>query len=91
MFDITKAVQKHQQLQADKINGLPSKSKEYQEFIQHIDDTKHIEQAEREGVAISRAFKSKTMDFGKRLKRTYKQGDDTFPTGEKHRLIGRNH
>ena len=48
-------------------------------------------QAESEGVFISRRFTSRTHNFGHRLKRIYKQGDDIFPTGEDHRAIARSH
>ena len=87
MFDIDIAVQKHQQLQADKINGLPDKPIRYDEPVQQIDDTNINEQAECEGIAISRAYRSRTHI---RLKRTYKIDGDTFCTGERHRLVGRN-
>ncbi|HDY67354.1 MAG TPA: hypothetical protein ENH85_06170 [Candidatus Scalindua sp.] len=45
-------------------------------------------QAGIENNAISRAFYSKTMDFGKNLRMTYVVDGVTFRTGQKHRRIG---
>ena len=87
MFNIDIAVQKHQQLQADRINGLPDKPIQYDESVQQIDDVNINEQAEQEGIAISRAYRSRTHI---RLKRTYKIDGDTFCTGNDHRAMGRN-
>ena len=90
MFGINIAVEQRKQLQHDKIHGLSYKPKQYDDEVLHITDDDINAQAECEGRFMSRAFKSKTMDFGKRMRRTYQQGDDTFPTGNDHRAIGRN-
>lgn len=90
MFNIDIAIKRQEQLKHDAAHGLPDKDRDYQEPILHIDGDIYNEQAGCEGIAISKAFKNKTMDFGRRLRRVYKQGGDTFPTGAKHRLIGRN-
>lgn len=87
MFDLQKSVHKQDQLKADMINGLSDISAEHQEPVQHVNDTDYEVQAICEDKAISRAFRSRTTI---RLKRTYKQGGDTFPTGSKHRAVGRN-
>ena len=87
MFDINIAVQKQEQLQVDKVNGLPDKVIQYDKPVQQIDDISINEQAEQEGMAISRAYRSRTHI---RLKRTYKIDGDTFCTGNDHRAMGRN-
>ena len=89
MFDLEKSVYKQEQLKADMVNGLLDKPTQYQEPIQHISaDSNYEQDAENEGKAISRAFRSRSHI---RLKRTYKVDGDTFPTGEFHRSIGRNY
>ena len=44
--------------------------------------------AEKQGHFMARAYKSRTIIT---LKRLYRQGDDKFPTGQKHRAINRSH
>lgn len=90
MFDINKAVQKQGQLNYDRLHGLPDKPRDYQELIAHIDGDIYDVQAGRESSAIKRAFKNKSRDFGLRLKKQYRVDGDSFPTGQKHRLVGRN-
>ena len=90
LFDIQKAVHKQEQLKYDAIHGLPDKDRDYQEPIQHIDGNVFEQQAEREGGQISKSFKNRSPDFGLRLKRQYKVDGDMFPTGQKHRAVGRN-
>lgn len=87
MFDIDIAVQKQEYIKSHRDIPLPERPRIYDEPVQHITLDNIELQAEREGDAISRAFKSKLTI---RLKRTYVIDGDTFPTGEKHRLIGRN-
>jgi len=48
-------------------------------------------QAEQEAKSMARAYKSRTMDFGKQLKRVYYVDGFKFNTGEKHRAINRSH
>lgn len=68
MFNINNAVEQLKLLEYTKIHGLPIQRKHKDPKIQHIDDTPYIEQAEKEGIAISKAYRSRTIDFGKRLK-----------------------
>ena len=46
------------------------------------------DEAARQGHFMARAYKSRTIIT---LKRLYRQGDDKFPTGQKHRAINRSH
>jgi hypothetical protein len=87
MFDINIAVHKQEQLKRDAIHGLPGQEIDYQESIQHVNGDAYEQQAEREGEAMSRAYRSRTHIV---LRRTYKVDGDTFPTGQKHRAICRN-
>ena len=90
MFDINIAIQKQISLQYDKIHGISDKDVPYQEQICHVSELDIDTQAEREGIYIKRRFSSHTQNFGICLKRIYKQGDETFPNGEKHRAINRS-
>lgn len=87
MFDIDVAVHKQEQLKRDAVHGLSDTERDYQEPIQHVDGDAYEQQAEREGEAISRAYRSRTHIV---LRRTYKVDGDTFSTGQFHRAIGRN-
>ncbi len=88
MFDINVAVQNQKDIVAHRDIELPERPTIYDNEVQHISEhTEYDTQAEIEGIAISRAYRSRTHI---RLKRTYKIDGDTFCTGEKHRLIGRN-
>ena len=90
MFDINIAVQKQTALQYDKIHGISDKDVPYQEPVCHVSESDIDKQAEQEGIYIKRRFSSHTQNFGICLKRIYKQGDETFPNGEKHRAINRS-
>lgn len=88
MFDINIAVQDQKDIVAHRDIELPECPKIYDRPVQHISEhTEFDTQAESEGGAISRAYRSRTHI---RLKRSYKVDGETFCTGEKHRLIGRN-
>ncbi len=80
MFDIDIAVHKQEQLKRDAVHGLPDKDRDYQEPIQHVDGGAYEQQAEREGIAMSRAYRSRTHIV---LRRTYKVDGETFATGQK--------
>lgn len=67
MFNLQSEVQRLQLLEHAKVHGLLNKPKQSNPEIPHIDDTVYNGQAKEEGIAISRCFKSRTMDFGKRL------------------------
>ena len=67
MFDITKEVNKLQQLKHDKIHGLPDKPKQYNSKVQHTDDTPFDIKATQEHMYILRRFSNYSMGFGRRL------------------------
>ena len=48
-------------------------------------------QAEKEAESMSRAYKSRTQNFGCTLKRAYYVDGFKFNTGERHRAINRSH
>ena len=88
MFDIDIAVQNQKDIVAHRDIELPERPTIHDTPVQHISEhTEYDTQAAIEGKSISRAYRSKTHI---RLKRSYKVDGDTFPTGQKHRLIGRN-
>lgn len=67
MFNLQSEVQRLKQLDYAKVHGLPHKPKQKDPQIQHIDDTPYDIQAEQEGIALSRRFKSRTYHFGVRI------------------------
>jgi hypothetical protein len=69
MFNIREATKRLLQLEYDKVNGLEIKHSEPNPAVKHIDSEPYDIQATKEHVAIKRAFKSKTIDFGKRLRK----------------------
>ncbi len=88
MFDINIAVQNQKDIVAHSDIEVPERPILHDNLVQHISEhTEYDMQAAIEGKAISRAYRSKTHI---RLKRSYKVDGDTFSTGQKHRLIGRN-
>lgn len=75
MFNLKQQVKRVQQLVIAKTEGLPYKSIPGNPKVQHIKHSTHYElDAENEGIAIAKAYKSKTMDFGKRLRKHSGQG-----------------
>ena len=80
MFDIIKAVQAMKQLEHDKMQGLPKRRKSCNPPIKHIDGSIYEKQAVQEGIAISRSYKSRTIDFGRRLRKAL--GQIHHPGGE---------
>lgn len=79
MFNLNQAVKKHQLFEEQKVTGLPERKRQHNLPVKHVDISVYEQQAEREGRAISKAYRSRTMDFGKRLKR--KTGQRHFPGG----------
>ena len=75
MFNINKEVQRLQQLQHDKIHGLPYKPRQGNPKVQHVDhrhdrpglDMPFDIKAEQENTYIVRRFRNKSADFGRRL------------------------
>ena len=69
MFNITTEVNRLKQLEIAKIEGLPYKPKEPNPIVQHIDGDILEIQAGCEGSALKRMYKSRTQDFGIRLRK----------------------
>lgn len=67
MFNLTKEVQKLQQLQYDKVHGLPYKPKQYDNKVEQIDGILFESIAEQEHTFMLRRFRNHSNDFGKRL------------------------
>ena len=79
MFNLTKEVQKQQQLQHDKIHGLPYKPKQYDNKVQQVDGIPFENIAEQEHTFILRCFRNHSNDFGKRLSK--RKGEYHRPGG----------
>ena len=67
MFNLQSEVNRLQQLQHDKIHGLPYRKREYDKKVQHVDDTPFDIKAEQENRFILRRFRNYSVDFGRRL------------------------
>lgn len=79
MFNLQSETNRLKQLNHDKIHGLPNKPKQHNPKVQHIDDTPLDNQAEQEGIYISRRYRNRTMDFGRRLIKS--KGQRHYPGG----------
>ena len=91
MFNLAKAVQSLEQLKHDRIHGLSRlrsslTNRQKRDIALRIAESHsglanmYEQQAEQEGVAISRCYKSRTMDFGHRLRKV--KGQTHHPGGE---------
>lgn len=78
-YDIIKTTEKHKQYLHDKVCGLSNQPKQHDKQIKHLDGNILDIQAEREGRAINKAYRSRTIGFGKRLHKH---------SGEKHSCKG---
>lgn len=67
MFNLTKEVNRLQQLQHDKIHGLPNKRKQHNPKVNHVDDTPFNIKAEQEHTYLLRRFRNHSRGFGRRL------------------------
>ena len=63
MFNLIQATIKYRQLQIDKIKGLLPKPIQHNPKVNHIDGGIYDIEAESEAKAISKAYKSRTIDF----------------------------
>ena len=80
MFNIKDEVKRLEQLEVDKIQGLPYKPKPVNPKVIHIKHTTHYElEAECEGIAISKRPKFRNPDFDIRIRKA---------RGENHRRRG---
>ena len=82
-FDIRMAALRNNDIGKQDYIPTPSTGLASQDVANDIDIA-----AEKQGHFMARAYKSRTIIT---LKRLYRQGDDKFPTGSKHRAIGRNY
>ena len=82
-FDIRMATLRNNDIGKQDYIPTPSTGFASQAIADSIDD-----EAARQGHFMARAYKSRTIIT---LKRLYRQGDDKFPTGQKHRAINRSH
>lgn len=67
MFDITKEVNRLQQLKHDKVHGLLSKPKQYDTKVKQVDAIPYEITAEQEHIFMLRCFRNRSADFGRRL------------------------
>ena len=67
MFNLQSQVRRLQQLQHDKIHGLPSKPKQHDTKIKQTDDIQFNAQAAQEHTYMLRCFRNHSADFGRRL------------------------
>ena len=88
MFNLTKEVNRLQQLKHDKIHGLPFKPKQYDVKVKQVDDIPYNTTAEQEHTFMLRRFRNHSADFGRRLSK--RKGQYHRPGGgfAGHRLKG---
>lgn len=67
MFNLSKELNRLQQLKHDKIHGLPYKPKQYDTKVEQTDDTPYNMKAEQEHTYMLRRFRNHSADFGRRL------------------------
>lgn len=79
MFNLQSEVNRLYQLRHDKIHGLPDKPKHHNPKVKQVDDIPFDVNANIEGIAISRGYKNKSMDFGRRLSKV--KGQKHHPGG----------
>lgn len=79
MFNLSKEVNRLQQLRHDKTQGLPYKRKQHDPKVKHIDGTIYNGEAKQESIAISNSFKNYSKDFGRRLSKA--KGQRHHPGG----------
>jgi len=82
MFNLNREVNRLQQLKHDKIHGLPSKPKQYDNKVKQTDDTPFNTQAEQEHTFMLRRFRNYSADFGRRLSK--RKGQSHHPGGGCH-------
>lgn len=67
MFNLTKEVDKLQQLQHDRVHGLPYKPKQYDAKVKQVGSIPFELIAEQEHIFMLRRFRNHSTDFGRRL------------------------
>lgn len=79
MFNLTKEVNRLQQLKHDKIHGLLSKPKQYDTKVKQVDGMPYETQATQEHTFMLRCFRNHSRDFGRRLSK--RKGQRHHPGG----------
>ena len=79
MFNLTKEVNRLQQLKHDKVHGITPKPKQYDTKVKQTDDTPFITTAEQEHTFMLRRFRNHSRDFGRRLSK--RKGQKHHPGG----------
>lgn len=79
MFNLSVETHRLQQLQHDRLHGLPYKRKQYDSKVKQVDGTPYEVVAQQESIAISHSFKNKSRDFGRRLSKA--KGEKHHPGG----------
>ena len=69
MFNLNTEVARLEQLEVAKIKGLPYKPKPKNPTVKHVDDKPYDTQAESEHRQIKKAFRPRTIGFGKRIRK----------------------
>ena len=82
MFDLSEQVRRLQQLKHDKVHGLSSKPKQYDNKVTQTDGIPYEITAEQEHTYMLRHFRNHSMDFGKRLSK--RKGQYHRPGGGCH-------
>jgi len=67
MFNLSEQVCKLQQLQHDRVHGLPYKPKQHDTKVQQVDGIPFETTAEQEHTYMLRRFRNHSADFGRRL------------------------
>lgn len=79
MFDLSVEVSRLQQLNHDKIHGLPFRLKQYDSKVKQVDGIPYETTAEQEHTFMLRCFRNHSRDFGKRLSK--RKGEYHRPGG----------
>ena len=82
MFNLSREVNRLQQLKHDKIHGLPTKPKQHDTKVKQIDDISYNIKAEQEHTYMLRRFRNHSADFGNRLSK--RKGQYHRPGGGFH-------
>lgn len=67
MFNLSKEVNRLQQLQHDRLHGLPYKPKQYDAKVEQVNGIPYEATAEQEHTFMLRCFRNHSADFGRRL------------------------
>ena len=79
MFNLQSEVNRLQQLNYDKVNGLPFKPKQHDTKVKQVDGMPYEITAEQEHTFMLRRFRNHSKDFGRRLSK--RKGQRHHPGG----------